>query len=82
MTRITQKSSVAAFPLRSLQKERLSKVTRKQRKNIIGILMLIDVFIEDEELETKQGKKVFHKNSYWTEERNLFSIPLPPLVVL
>ena len=59
MTRITQKSSVAAFPLRSLQKERLSKVTRKQCKNIIGILILIDVLIEDEELEAKQGKKVF-----------------------
>ena len=59
MTRITQKSSAAAFPLRSLQKERLSKVTRKQRKNIIGIFMLIDVFIKDEELETKQEKKVF-----------------------
>ena len=34
-------------------------MTRKQRKNIIGILMLIDVFIKDEELETKQEKKVF-----------------------
>ena len=57
MAGVTQKSSVAVFPLWSLQKQMVRYKEAKTTWRILqGFLLPIGVFIYNEELEMKQGR--------------------------
>ena len=57
MAGVTQKSSVAAFPLCFFQQQMVRYKEEKTKWRILqGFLLPIGVFIYNEELETKQGR--------------------------